>query len=76
MGRSGRKVDHREAEDILFKLVSKNLSIVKVQFLADAKRTPFLFLGPTFSRYYNAIFGQIFQNPRFATLGAYNMFEK
>ena len=40
MGRSGRKVDHHEAEDILFKLVSKNLSIVKVQFLADAKKTP------------------------------------
>ena len=40
VGRSGRKVDHREGDDIILKLVSKKLSIVKAQFSADAKRTP------------------------------------
>ena len=41
----------------------------KCQKKGENKKAPLLILGPSFSRYYNAIVGTILQNLRFATLG-------
>ena len=49
---------------------SMSCDSLKLSFAGGYQKHPLLILGPTLSRYYNAIVGTILQNPRFATLGA------